>query len=65
MNADVALPIVATAACLLLAGAGLAAHRLRWRQMAVMALIWMAVFAVSYVVVEWFLIAQDTASSPL
>lgn len=65
MNADVALPIVAAAACLILSCAGLASHRLRWRQMAIMALIWFAVFAVGYVVVEWFLIAQGTASSLL
>ncbi len=65
MNTDVALPIVAAAACLILAGAGLVSHRLRWRRMAAMALIWIAVFAVGYAVVEWFLIAQDTASSLL
>jgi hypothetical protein len=41
----------------------LASHRLGWGQMVKMALAWVVIFAGIFVIVEWFLYAQGTASS--
>lgn len=65
MNPDLWLPIVASAAWLVLAIAGLAAYRLKWSQMVTMALVWIVIFGGLFVLVEWFLVAQDTASALL
>lgn len=63
MNPDLLLPIVASVAWLILAGVGLASFQLKWSQMLKMALLWIVIFGAVFLVVEWFLIAQGTASS--
>lgn len=63
MNPDLLLPIIASAAWLILAGAGLASFRLRWSQMVRMALVWVAIFLGLFLLVEWFMIAQETTSA--
>lgn len=63
MNPDLLLPIIASAAWLILAGAGLASFRLRWSQMVKMALVWVAIFLGLFLLVEWFMIAQETTSA--
>jgi hypothetical protein len=62
MNPDLALPIIASVGWLILVGAGLASYRLKWSQMITMALVWIAIFGGLFVLVEWFMVAQDTAS---
>jgi len=62
---DLLIPIISSIAWLVLCGAALASYRLRWGQMAKMALVWVAIFAGLYVVVEWFMFAQGTASALL
>lgn len=61
MNPDLLLPIIASAAWLILAGAGLASYRLKWSQMVKMALVWVVIFLGLYLVLEWFMVAQNTA----
>ena len=63
MNSDLLLPIVASIAWLILAGAGLASYQLKWSQMIKMALVWVVIFLGLYLVVEWFMVAQNTAST--
>lgn len=63
MNPDLLLPIIASAAWLILAGAGLASFRLRWSQMVKMALVWVAIFLGLFLLVEWFMIAPETTSA--
>jgi hypothetical protein len=63
VNPDLLLPLVASAAWLILAGVGLASYRLKWSQMIKIALVWVVIFLGLYVLVEWFMIAQGTASA--
>ena len=63
MNPDLLLPIIASAAWLILAGAGLASFRLRWGQIVKMALVWVAIFLGLFLLVEWFMIAQETTNA--
>ena len=65
MTPELLLPIITSAAWLVLAGASLASFRLRWGQMVKMALAWVVIFLGLFVVVEWFLFAQGTASALL
>lgn len=65
MNPDLLLPIITSAAWLVLAGASLASFRLQWGQMIKMALAWVLIFLGLFAVVEWFLFAQGTASELL
>ena len=65
MNPDLLLPIITSAAWLVLAGASLASFRLQWGQMIKMALAWLVIFLGLFVVVEWFLFAQGTAGALL
>jgi hypothetical protein len=65
MNPDLLLPIITSLAWVILCGAALASYRLRWNQMIKMALVWMAIFFGLYVVVEWFMVAQGSASALL
>jgi hypothetical protein len=65
VNPDLLLPIITSAAWLVLAGASLASFRLQWGQMVKMALAWLVIFLGLFVVVEWFLFAQGTASALL
>lgn len=63
MNPDLLLPIMTSLGWLILAGVGLKSHRLGLGQMVKMALAWILIFGGLYLVVEWFMIAQGTASS--
>ncbi|MBA4044486.1 MAG: hypothetical protein C0471_08730 [Erythrobacter sp.] len=63
MTPDLLIPIISSIAWLVLCGAALASYRLKWGQMVKMALVWVAIFVGLYVVVEWFLFAQDAASA--
>lgn len=65
MNPDLVLPIVSTIAWLVLACVGLASFRLGWGQMVKMALAWVAIFLGLFLIVQWFLVAQNTTSGML
>jgi Na+/H+ antiporter NhaB len=65
VNPDLLMPIISSAAWLVLAGASLASFRLQWGQMIKMALAWVLIFLGLFVVVEWFLFAKGTASALL
>ncbi len=65
MNPDLLLPLVASAAWLILAGVGLASYRLKFSQVIKMALVWVVIFLGLFVLVEWFMVAQNTASAML
>lgn len=62
MSPDLVLPIVASAAWLIVAGSALASYRLGWGQMVKMALAWVAIFGGLFLIVEWFIVVQGTAS---
>lgn len=62
MNPDLALPIVASAAWLIVAGSALAAYRLGWGQMVKMALAWVVIFGGLFLIVEWFMVVRGTTS---
>lgn len=63
MSPELVIPIIASLGWLIVCGAALASHRLQWGQMARLALIWIAIFAGLFVVVEWFMVVQGSASS--
>lgn len=63
MTPDLMIPIISSIAWRILCGAALASYRLRWSQLAKMALVWLAIFVGLYVLVEWFLTVQNTASA--
>jgi hypothetical protein len=63
MNPDLLLPLVSSAAWLILVGSALASFQLGWGQMIKMALVWLAIFLGLFVIVEWFMVVQGTASS--
>jgi hypothetical protein len=63
VNPDLLLPIIASIGWLILAGVGLRSHQLGVGQMAKMALVWIVIFGGLFLVVEWFMIAQGTASA--
>jgi hypothetical protein len=63
MNAEMTVAIIASLVWLLLAGSAFASYRLGWGQTIKMALTWVSIFGGLYLVVEWFMIAQGTASS--
>lgn len=63
MNPDLLLPIVASVGWLILAGVGLRSHQLGLGQMVKMALLWIVIFGGLFLIVEWFMIAQGTASA--
>lgn len=63
MNPDMLLPLVSTAAWLILAGSALASFRLGWGQLVKMALVWIAIFLGLFLIVEWFMVAQGTPSA--
>ena len=65
MNPDLLLPLVTSIGWLILVGAALASYRLKWSQMVKMALVWIVIFGGLFLLVEWFLMAQDTASALL
>ena len=61
MNPDLLLPVISSLGWLILCGAALASHQLKWSQMLKMGLAWAAIFLGLFLLVEWFLIAQGTA----
>jgi len=63
MNSELVLPLVASIGWLVLAMSALASHRLGWGQIVKMALAWVLIFGGIFLIVEWFLYAQGTASS--
>jgi len=65
VNPDLLLPLVTSIGWLILVGAALASYRLKWSQMVKMALVWIVIFGGLFLLVEWFLMAQDTASALL
>ena len=65
MNPDLVLPVVTTLGWLVLVVASLVSFRLKWGQLIKMALLWVAIFGGVFLVVEWFLLAQDTTSGLL
>lgn len=65
MNSELLLPIVASSAWLILAVAGLASYRLKWSQMLTMALAWVVIFGGVFMLVQWFMVAQDSTSALL
>jgi uncharacterized membrane protein YgdD (TMEM256/DUF423 family) len=65
VNPDLLLPLVTSIGWLILVGAALASYRLNWSQMVKMALVWIVIFGGLFLLVEWFLMAQDTASALL
>ncbi len=65
MNPDLLLPLIATAAWLVLAGSALASFRLGWGQLLRMALVWIAIFGGLFLIMEWFMFAQGTTSALL
>ncbi|ASJ91345.1 hypothetical protein [Porphyrobacter sp. CACIAM 03H1] len=62
MSPDLLLPVITSIGWLILVGSALASHRLGWGPMVKMTLVWVAIFAGIFLVVEWFMIARDTAS---
>lgn len=62
MNPDLLLPVITSIGWLILVGSALASHRLGWGRIVKFTLAWFAIFAGIFLVVEWFLIARDTAS---
>ena len=65
MNPDLLLPLIATAAWLVLAGSALASFRLGWGQLLRMALVWIAIFGGLFLIVEWLMFTQGTTSALL
>lgn len=63
MNPDLLLPLVTSVAWLILVVSALASYRLGWGQMIKMILLWIAIFGGLFLAVEWFMIAQGTAST--
>ncbi|MCR9180383.1 MAG: hypothetical protein NXH71_09155 [Erythrobacteraceae bacterium] len=63
MSPEMLIPIISSIGWLVVVGAALASYRLEWGQMARMALFWLAIFVGLYVVVQWFMMAQDTAGT--
>ncbi len=63
MNPDMLLPLVTSIGWLILAMSSLASHRLGWGQLVKMALAWVVIFGGIFMVVEWFLYVQGSASS--
>lgn len=65
MSAELVLPLVLSLGWLVLVGSALASFRLGWSRMARLALAWLAIFVGLFLVVEWFSLAQGTASALL
>jgi hypothetical protein len=63
MNPDLLLPVIVSIAWLVLAGASFASYQLKLSQVVKMVLVWIAIFGGLFLIVEWFLIAQGTASA--
>lgn len=62
MSPDLLLPVITSIGWLILVGSALASHRLGWGAMVKMTLVWVAIFAGIFLVVEWFMVVRDTAT---
>jgi hypothetical protein len=65
VTTDLLLPIILSIGWLVLAGSALASMRLGWSRLVRLALVWLAIFAGLFLVVEWFSSAQSTAPALL
>jgi hypothetical protein len=63
MKAGMTVAVVSSLVWLVLMGSVFASYRLGWGQTIKMALTWVAIFGGLYLIVEWFMIAQGTASA--
>jgi len=63
VSAGLIVAVVSSLVWLALMGSAFASYRLGWGQTIRMALTWVAIFLGLYLVVEWFMIAQGTASA--
>ncbi|GAB4475938.1 MAG: hypothetical protein OHK0018_06730 [Erythrobacter tepidarius] len=61
MSPDLFVAIIASLGWLVLCLAALASYRLQWGQMFKLALVWFAIFAGLYMLVESFILARGTA----
>lgn len=62
MSADLVVPIIASLAWLVIATSAFASHRLGWSATIRMVLVWVAIFAGLFLVVEWFMAAGEPVS---
>lgn len=65
MTTGLLLPIILSIGWLVLAGSALTAMQLGWDRLVRLALVWLAIFVGFFVLVEWFALAQGTASAML
>ncbi|WP_086619879.1 hypothetical protein [Erythrobacter tepidarius] len=65
MSPDLIVAVIASLGWLVLCGAVLASYRLQWGQMFRLALVWFAIFAGLYMLVEWFILARATSGAVL
>jgi len=65
MSAEFVIPLIASLVWLLIVGSALASYRLGWGQIIKMGLIWIAIFLGLFLIVEWFVLTRDAASSLL
>lgn len=65
MNPDMLLPVITSLAWLVLCGVALASYRLSWSRMVKLVLVWVVIFGGLFLIVEWFMMAQGTASALL
>ena len=63
MTPELIMPVIASIGWLIVVGAALASYRLKWSQLAKMALVWVAIIGGLYVLVEWYLTVRDAAAS--
>ena len=63
MNPGLVLPIVTILARLVSCGVSLASFQLGWSKVIKLALAWFAIFAGMFLIVEWFVMAEGTASA--
>lgn len=63
MKPDLILPIVSSLGLLILCGVSIASHRLKWDQMIKMVLLWVTIFLGLFLIVDWFVVVRDTAST--
>ena len=62
MSADFLVPLIASVGWLFFAASAFASYRLGWSRTVRMALVWIAIFGGLFLIVEWFMTVQDTAS---
>ena len=63
MNAGLTVAIISSLVWLMVASSAFVSYRLGLGQTVKMALVWVAIFGGLFLVVEWFTLAQGTASA--